>query len=238
MYISICDSSTLDAKTTEELLNRYFSDKSVEYTINKYYNGTDLIYDIQDGIGYDLIFLGIYIGNELGIDIAKYLREIGFNGEIVFITITSEFAIAGYDVDATGYLLKPHNYDKLCKVMDKVLKNYDINFYRIRQRNSLIRINYDDIFFVESNNSKCIVHSSNDKDYTIYKKLDEIEKELKDKRFLRCHQSYLVNMNYITKAEKNFKLANGSIISIRQRNLKQIKDKYYNYIDSKLTKKV
>ena len=65
--------------------------------------------------------------------------------------------------------------------------------------------------------------------HTIYKKLDEIQEELPP-YFLRCHQSYLVNMNYIKRADKEFELVTGDIISIRQRDLKRIRSVYLDYL--------
>ena len=65
--------------------------------------------------------------------------------------------------------------------------------------------------------------------YTIYKKLSEIEQALTDRRFLRCHQSFLVNMRYIAKADKQFELTTGDVVLIRQRSLREIRQTYLDY---------
>lgn len=233
MYIAVCDDSSLDREIIVDMLSNYFLSKSIFYEITGYENGLDLIYDIQDGRGYDLIFLDIYMADVLGIDVARKLRKINYNGDIVFLTATPDFAVDGYEVEATGYLLKPHSYEKLCRVLDRVTKNYDMDIYRIRQRNSFVSVPYNEILYVESNNSKCILHSKDNNTYVIYKRLTEIENELDDSRFLRCHQSYLVNMNYIRKVDKHFELSNGDTVCIRQRNIKAIKQEYLNYIGNK-----
>ena len=230
MLIAVCDDSSLDREIIIDLLYDYFRSKSIYYKIYDYARGTDLIYDIQDGRLFDLIFLDIYINDEFGIDIARKLRKMSFKGEIVFLTATADFAVDSYEVDAKGYLLKPHSYAKICNIMDKVTKSTDIHTYNIRQRNNLVRVPFNDILYVESNNSKCIIHSQNGDNYVIYKRLSNIQSELNDRRFLRCHQSYLVNMNYIAKADKEFQLISGDKVSIRQRNLKAIKQEYLNYI--------
>lgn len=234
MHIAICDDSNFDIDLLKEFLENYFLDNPIEYIIDDFNSGTSLIYEIQDGKNYDVVFLDIiYMDEALGIDIARKLRNMGFNGNIIFTTGTERFAIDGYDVNATDYLLKPYGYDKLCRAMNKVVGSYGANVLRIRHRNSIVRINYKDILFIESNNSKCIVHIKDGSTYNMYKKLDEIENDLNDIRFLRCHQSYLVNMDYIKKADKQFELVNGDIVNIRQRMLKKIKDQYYEYIERK-----
>ncbi|MBQ1991201.1 MAG: response regulator transcription factor [Clostridia bacterium] len=234
MRIGICDSNLLDREIITDFLNDYFYKKSIEYSICSYSSGKELIYDIQDGKNLDLIFLDIYIGNEFGISIAKQLREkIGYDGKIVFLTATVDFAVDSYDVEAVGYLLKPVHTQKLHMVMNKITKNLDADVYRIKQRNNIHTLKIDSIIYVESSNSRCIIHSYNT-DYVIYKRLNDIEAELNNRRFLRCHQSYLVNMDYIKNVDKQFELVNGDFVCIRQRNLKAIKQQYVDYIKSKI----
>lgn len=234
MHIAICDDHNFDIDLLKDFLESYLLDKPIEYIIDDFNSGADLIYEMQDGKNYDVVFLDIiYMDEALGIEIAKKLRNMGFNGNIIFTTGTGEFAIDSYDVSATDYLLKPYGYEKLCRAMDKVVDSYGLNVFRIRHRNSIIRINHNDILFIESCNSKCMVHIKDGSIYNVYKKLDDIENELNDVRFLRCHQSYLVNMDYISKADKQFELVNGDIVNIRQRMLKKIKDQYYEYIERK-----
>lgn len=224
----------LDREIITDFLNDYFYKKSIEYSICSYSSGKELIYDIQDGKNLDLIFLDIYIGNEFGISIAKQLREkIGYDGKIVFLTATVDFAVDSYDVEAVGYLLKPVHTQKLHMVMNKITKNLDAEVYRIKQRNNIHTLKIDSIIYVESSNSRCIIHSYNT-DYVIYKRLNDIEAELNNRRFLRCHQSYLVNMDYIKNVDKQFELVNGDFVCIRQRNLKAIKQQYVDYIKSKI----
>lgn len=244
MRIAICDSNSDDCEQIEELLQQYFSNKSMKFKLAFYNSGNNLIDDIEEGQWFDLIFLDMYTENSAnqnrtGMEIAHKLRALDYNGHIVFLTssTSSELAIQGYDVDATGYLLKPHNAEKLWQTVDRVLKKMNIGAYCIRHRSSIIRIPYSDILYIESNNSKCILHRTDKSTYIIYKRLDEIEEELKDKCFLRCHQSYIVNMCYIQKADKQFIMTTGDTVLIRQRELKNIKEIYFKYVEKVLNKK-
>ena len=132
-------------------------------------------------------------------------------------------------------MLKPHSYEKLCGVMDRIVKNITVDFksYNISVRGGIVRIPRKNITYIESNNSKCIVHTSKNEEYTVYKRLSEIEQELNDRCFLRCHQSFLVNMDYILRADKEFTLTNGDTVSIRQRSLKMMKKMYLDYLKEK-----
>ena len=60
-----------------------------------------------------------------------------------------------------------------------------------------------------------------------------IEGELGDRRFLRCHQSFLVNMDQVQSADQAFHLSSGDAVPIRQRELKRIRERYLNYLSGK-----
>lgn len=229
MRIAICDDSALDRDLIEALLRRYFSASSLRPELLPYERGDVLVQDVQDGLGFDIVFLDIYMSGHLGIDIARQLRALGFDGRIIFLTATPDFAVDSYDVEASGYLLKPLSLEKLSRVMDRVLQAFQAGTYAVRQRANVIRIPLHEILYVESSNSKCLLHRTPDLSYTIYKRLDEIQQELGDQRFLRCHQSYLVNMDHIVQADSQFLLDSGDAVLIRQRDRKAIRQAYLDY---------
>lgn len=234
LNIAICDDNQSDMNTIAFLLRQYMSKKSIVYQIDPFPSAQDLIAEIKGGSHYDIVFLDIYMDGLLGIDAAMILRQMDYNGKIVFHTASKEFAVAGYEVEASGYLLKPLNTDKLFKLMDRILCEKDIDSYCIQRRCNKLNIPYNDILFVESSNSKCILHTVSSKEYNVYKKLDDIQAELDDSRFLRTHQSFLVNMNHISRVSANyFMLFSGEGIPIRQRESRKIHKEYDEYIYTK-----
>lgn len=230
MKIAICDDSITDRCIILEYLQAYMTKQGLHFEIHEYERGETLIDDYMEGIGYDIIFLDIFMDGSLGLDTAKKLRAEGAQARFVFSTATSEFAIACYDVDASGYLLKPLSYEKFCNVLDRIIPKIQQEYYRIQVRSSVYHIPIHEILYVESQNNKCIIYCSNGREYTVYKKLSTLHEELEKDNFLRCHQSYIVNMDYITKAEKWFVLHNGVQIPIRQKNRSDLKKIFINYI--------
>lgn len=230
MRIAVCDDNAIDREIITEVLRDYAEKNSTHLDITAYNSGVDLIYDIEDGYVSDIIFLDMYMDELLGIEVAHKLRKKGYEGEIVFLTATAEFAVDSYDVGAAAYLMKPHSYEKIFSVMDKILLKYISKTYQIRTRSNVVHIPLDEILYIDSNNNKCTLHRRDGRDYTVYKKLNDIEAELSAPHFLRCHQSYLVNMDYISRADKEFEMTNGNIIAIRQRDLKSICSAYFSYL--------
>lgn len=230
MKIAICDDNSLERELLLTLLQKYASSASIQCEFNLYSDGMALYYDVEDGEYYDLVFLDLFLGEYFGIDIAKKLRDIHFDGKIIFCTVSSDYAVEGYAVSAAGYMLKPYDISDVKRIMDRIIPDYHKEYYRVKQKSKIICIPIDKIIYIESNNTKCIIHRTQNKDYVVYKTLGEIENELSDKRFLRCHQSYLVNMNYIEEVNDVFVLTTGDEVLIRKREKKEMREAYLDYV--------
>ena len=163
----------------------------------------DLLYDIQEGVDYNLIFLDIIMDELNGSDVAYKIRE----------TDT-----------------KPLSRTKAFSILDKVINIYETQKYPIHKNSAITYVPIDKILYVESDNSRCILHQKDGDCCTVYKKLDTIQAELPSSHFLRCHKSFLVNMDYIQSVDKEFTLVTGDVVAIRQRSLKDIRAQYLEYI--------
>lgn len=227
--IAICDDSRFDRFVISEMIDDYFKDKSFRYHVTEYCNEITLIDDIEESNRYDIIFLDIYLNSLLGIEVAKKLRAGGYNGKIVFLTASDKYAVESYDVDAAGYLLKPHDYEKFCGVMNRLLIGRRQNTIIVKKRSSVEYISYDTIRYIESSNTKCLIHCSDGNVHTIYTRLDLIENEIADKRFLRCHRSFLVNLCYVRSMHDNFVMDNDEIVLVRKKSIKDIRDMYLDF---------
>ena len=68
---------------------------------------------------------------------------------------------------------------------------------------------------------------------TVYEQLGKVERQLEDQRFLRCHQSYIVNFDFVqTIDQDDFLLPEEVRVPIRKRERKKIVDKYRDYIEN------
>ena len=229
LQIAVCDDSSFDRFAISEMIDAYFKDKSFLYHVTEYSNELTMLDDIEESNQYDIILLDIYLNRLLGIDVARKLRAGGYNGKIVFLTASDKYAVESYDVDAAGYLLKPHNYEKFCLLMDKLLASRCRNMIVVKKRSSVEYIPYDHIRYIESSNTKCLIHCSDGRVHTIYTRLDLIAQEIEDRRFLRCHRSYLVNLFYVRQMNENFVMDNSEIVLIRKKSIRQMRLAYLEF---------
>lgn len=227
--IAICDDIASEREELQSiLLMIQNTEQNWNFDITQYESGELLFMDLQEQRIFDLIFLDIYMDGMSGMEIAQKIRKRKMETPIVFLTASPDFALESYDVNAFGYLLKPIDADKLTAVLERLLVYYNrprVSIQCDRKRRYLF---LDEIMYVESQNHNIYIHLVKGETLTSGEKLNALEEKL-DNRFLRTHQSFLVNMCFITDVVEDFILKDGTRIPIRKRQHKAISDAYYRF---------
>lgn len=103
-------------------------------------------------------------------------------------------------------------------------------YFILENKKTTLRIAYSDILYIMSDKRKAIIYQPNGKTDSLYCKLDELEQQLDD-RFIRCHQSYLINVQYIRGIEVDgFLMIDDIFIPISQKKYWASKRRYIQYI--------
>ena len=235
--IAICDDSAKDRENIRRYVSGYFESNPHNYQASEFEKGEDLLAEYMDELRvFDIIFMDIFMSGENGMQISKKIRQYSENVKIIFMSTSPEFALESYDVFAFGYLLKPLDHEKLRTLLDKYIKEVEANekSLTINIKGRIHNIRYADIVYLESKNTAVIIHTLDKERYKIYDKLDNIEMRLENRRFLRCHQSYIVNMDHVSSVDTEFRTKTDDRVLIRKRSLREIREKYYKYILDKM----
>lgn len=228
MRIGLCDDDIIDRNFIKFCLNKYSISNNVEYQLHEYDNGEALIIDLQNHT-FDLFLLDIYMHNMTGMEVAREIRNQDKDVSIVFITSSKDFAMEGYRVHAVDYLLKPISYERICETMSWITKKLDVDRKVIEILSSRIRVKVkiSNIMYAEVFNTVCVLHTT-EGEYRTYITLDELCGLLEDNRFIRCHRSFLANLDYVDKIEENnFILKNLTKVPIGRKYCVEVKKLYY-----------
>lgn len=223
--IAICDDSKLDRQLLKVVIQIYFENNEEEFKIFEYELGDNLLNDIE----VELLFLDIIMN---GMKIARKLRDIQFKAPIIFLTAHADYAVESYEVYVAGYLLKPYDTNKLTLLLDEVLQRSVQKRIAVKVKKQHRYLEINDIMYAESDKHVLNIHLKDSRVIQTTEKLSELKKTINSKRFIRCHQSYLVNMDYIKDAKTDFILSNDIRIPIRVRGRKEIIERYHKYYSS------
>lgn len=189
----------------------------------------------------DVAFLDIHMDEMTGIEVMNMLDP---SVQIIFCTAYSEFAVESYDLNAVDYLMKPISFDRFTKAVKRIKINSsahvdtsqenipdDYIFVKAETKGKMIRINLDDIDYVEAKNNYIAIHNGN-RTILVYSTMKEIENYLSPLHFIRIHKSFIIALSKISHIEKNMVvLKNIEVkISIGQ----TYKDDFLNKINNKL----
>ena len=225
--IAVCDD---DRKVLDGIVNVIEETYKNEVYIIRYDNPVNLIEDWQESLKNqtDIVILDICFREENGIATAQKLQQINRNVKIIFITAYIEYASEIFEAQPFYFLVKPVDKQKIAEVVRsamKAVKNEDIRSLIIQTRDRIEKVRVDDIWYVESIKRNIVVHEV-DRQISLIKKLDEVEKMLPD-YFLRCHKSFLVNADKIKRMEsREFVLLNDIRIPISRTRHSEIKNRF------------
>ncbi len=236
IQIGICDDNESDIKILSEALFAY----DPSFQISTYSDGEALLEDcLEQRILFDILFLDIYMPGLNGIETAGKIRACMNDAKIIFISSSNEHYPEAYDVFAFNYILKPINSQKLNNVLNQAMKEVT------RERRKQIVISYkskshrvfcSDIQYIESREKIIYFHMADKTTLQCYAKLDETLEQLPRETFIRCHQSFIVNILHVTEmGDRHFRI-DPAVIGISKKHLKESKEKYFAYLFAHLNR--
>lgn len=230
IHVAICDDERSFVEDLQKLLEEYSLETGEEIRTTAYYDGRELIEGYSPAI--DLIFLDIQMEIVDGLQTAGRIREMDGKVEIIFLTTLTRYGLEGYKYQATNYIIKPLKYVRLKSEMDKFLERHrreESPWMVIFNDGGKYRISLNTLRYVETFNRNLLFHTEED-NIVCYKKMKEMEQELKDKGFARCHTSYMVNLFYVKGVKKlEIELVTGEIIPISQPRRKEFMERLTEY---------
>ena len=115
--IAVCEDDAPSREFETTLINEWSKKSGTSVCVDAYTSAENFLFESEDKLEYDLLILDIQMGKMNGFELAKSLRQRGFEGALIFLTGIKDFAIEGYEVGAIRYLLKPLKEEELFKTL-------------------------------------------------------------------------------------------------------------------------
>ncbi|MFO7659200.1 MAG: LytTR family DNA-binding domain-containing protein [Bacteroidales bacterium] len=167
----------------------------------------------------EIMFLDIQMEELTGIQLLKVLAN---KPKVILTTAYDSFAIKGYELDVTDYLLKPFSFERFTRAVNKALEqivlekgNHPVqpvsqsgveiqgeDYFFVKTEFRLQKVDFKDIMFVEGQGDYQLIVTVKGKIMTL-QNLAKLEGMLPANNFIRVHKSYIVSLQRIEKIERN-----------------------------------
>lgn len=228
--IAICDDEELVLGQLKAVVTEILTQWKEDFGITCFSGPHRLLLSPME---FDLIFLDIQMPMMDGMALARKLREKGFEGILIFVTVLEEYMSAAFEVEAMDYLIKPIDKERLKAALKRSLKRLGGKGGKclfIRTKTWCRTVRLHDIYYCEVIDRKIYIHTRDGiMDY--YGKMKELEKKAGTWLF-KCHRSYLINLDCLWEYRNGTAiLENGEQIPVSKSCHQALMERMMQYMD-------
>lgn len=196
-HIAVCDDNQEEAHLISRMAREIMAQREIEARVDLFFDPESLLDKLQQVQNqYDLFLLDILMEERNGIQLAQALRQRGYRGKLIYITVSRDYAIDGYKVKADDYLLKPVEKDTLDQAIGRVLPRLETVLLETTGGMKILRL--QQILYAESVGHYVLIQLA-DKEESLHLRatLLQVQQKLGAEKFVRCHKGYLVNLGQV-----------------------------------------
>jgi DNA-binding LytR/AlgR family response regulator len=231
--ILICDDSTDDLDELQRITESFYNGVTAPpatYSVLKFSEPKKALEYIEDGNMIDIAILDVIMPEMNGMELAEGMRGLGFDGYLIFLTSSNDFASQSYSVKAFSYLLKPaeeHEVFKLLDVIEKMRQESDRNGFPITRRSGVRFVLFAELMYVEVMNHQLLFHLIDGEIISIYAALKEYsDMLLAQPQMVRPQKSFIINLDFVRNFESSaIFMRDGTRISV-PKNYESLKEKW------------
>lgn len=230
LMIAVCDDLSEERAGLTRVIREYFSSRDLSHRVQTFSDGGELL-DAFKSTRFDIVFLDIYMPYMSGMEAAQKIRELNTDCALIFVTTSQDYGVESYAVQASDYLVKPYKAQDVKNALDWCLEQLSASkrMLTVISEWKKIEIPVRELIYIEICGHKAHLHLV-EQVVCVRQGLDSLEADIGHDDFLRCHRSYLVNMNYIKAVEKSFfRMSDDSLVPIGSTNAAQIRDRFMDW---------
>ena len=222
---AMCDDELPFAEQLRSLVMAYAKKKRLELQAETFASAEELLEEIENGAGFEILFLDIEMRKMDGIELGKKLRERSYQTLIIYVSGYDQYMRQLFEAEPFRFLSKPLKQEELENVLDKAferISRFHRELFTIRFGKNVVNLLCRDIVYLESNKRKVIVHTVR----------GEYEEELLaiSADFVRIHKAYLVNMEHVEAFQyEKLALRDGTILSISEAHRANVRSRFWEW---------
>ena len=230
--IAIVEDDREQAALLNAHIQTYARGHKLEVSVSVFY---DAITFLDKYTPFHIVYMDIMMPMLNGMDAARLLREKDQKVILIFVTTMRQYAIQGYEVAASDFIVKPLAYPefalKFTKVLDRLGPAKDPEIF-IRSDTGFVRLAPSNIRYVEVEGHYCIYHTDSG-EYRQYQTMKSAEASLGSHGFTRCNNFLLVNLAYVDRIDGMSAYVGGEVLQISHPRRKAFTDAFVRFVEKK-----
>jgi two-component system, LytTR family, response regulator LytT len=235
MRIAICDDHLPETKKYEEIFRKAAKTQHINYDTVYYESGHQMLIDFEfDRQQFaDIILLDIAMPGYSGMEAAHELRNAGYSGEIIFLTVSKQHMLEAFDVAALHYIIKNETPDQkvedICSRTISEVSKKEQECILLSAGNEYRNIAINSIYYFDIYKKIATVHYE-DTTFEFYcASLEKVEKQLEGLGFIRIHRGYLAALSKLVQySYDTVTLSNGKTLPVGRKYYPELKEAFAN----------
>lgn len=249
IQIAICDDEPLLLEEIEKQTRECLHTRKVFSVISTYTRGENLLFDLEDGISFDLFLLDIELPGLSGMELARKIHQLLPQSLVLFVTAHYKYAVDAYELNIFRYIPKNQLKERLPHALADaaaVLEIQNTDSYLISNQNRMERIPLKSVQYIMRDGKNAVFHLSGGnadtsassgalREYRVRRALSELYGELNQSYFVFIDRGCIVNLYHICKISgSDCELADGTVLAIAQSRIVELKRKLNEFWRDKI----
>lgn len=232
--LAVCEDDEIVRNEICRVCGEMLTEEQIDHEITPFSGAEELEHLLKaEGEIFDLLILDVRMENKTGLELAVELREQNDRVSIIFITGYEEYLAKGYEVQPVQFLLKPLDWNDLRKaVMTDWKVNHRPKTVFMEKGSRKMQLAASSILYAETDGKHGIRIILQDGEASFSAGMAELEQMLPDGQFIRCHNSYIVNLEHVREVSwLAFRMDNGQSLPISRKYYNGCKNAFVSYMN-------
>ena len=232
--LAVCEDDRLIRDSVIRLCGEILEESNIPNVITPFSSAEELECFLEkNGERFDVLILDIQMGGKTGLEFAKELRERENRVSIIFMTGYTDYLEEGYRFQPVHFLLKPLKKERL---KEALLVDWKLHHRQktvtLHKGSRILKLRLAAVVYAEANGNHGVRFLMDGREEEFPVGLSELEHLLPQDQFVRCHNSYLVNLERVSEFSKScFCMDNGQSLPVGRKYYRQCQDAFVAYVN-------
>lgn len=231
--VAICDDEPEWINTAQDIVNNFFKEKSIEFSIETFDNANLILTEMEHNVSFNILILDIEMPDINGFEIAEKNKKQFPDMLLMFYTAHEQYVFDAFKFQPFRYIRKEHSareFNPALFAATQIIEASADRFMELKNADKTYNVKISEIKYFETNKRRCDVYINDGSVINVRKTIKELYNETGSENFILVHSGAAVNVRYITCfSNSDVTLEGGKKLPVSRTRLKAVKAAISDY---------